>query len=71
MDISENKLPALKSKKGYPDIDTFKRIIRLIQIRDIPFYEELKEFFQNRNNTHDLITLLMFGQNKNFRICKR
>jgi hypothetical protein len=62
MDISDNKLPALKDQKGTPDVETFKRILFLIQMRNIKLYEELNTFMENRNNAQDLVDILNYGK---------
>ena len=61
MDISDNKLPALKKLKGIPDLETFKRILPLIEMKNIKLYEELSEFVENRINAQALIDTLAYG----------
>lgn len=64
MDISGNKLPALKDKKGIPDINTFKKILPLIQMKNIKLYEELSEFMENENNAQEMLDTLSYGYMK-------
>ena len=62
MNISDNKLPALKEKKGQLDAETFKRILVLVRSKDIKFYEELDEFLKERRNVDNLVRTLIYAK---------